>query len=254
MRRLPLAGPRGLAIVTLTLLAGAHPAEGQDGVLIRGTVLDAQTGDPVPGAFVAPVGSARGTVSDSAGAFVIGLEPADSYHLQVRRLGYTEAQLRVGFDEVAMPLTVQLSPNPLELEGLTVLAESLARRRVGPFGVADVLDREDLLASPESSGYQFLLRVLPFVEKCNMESDALCMVGRMSMGEKRQVQVCLDDRRVPPDFMESLLAPVDPRGLYLVEAYTRVGEVRMYTPGYIKRLIAQEGSLPPLSFGCAGGG
>jgi hypothetical protein len=254
MRRLPLAGPRGLAIIILTLLAGAHPAEGQEGVRVRGTVLDAQTGDPVSGAFVVTVGSPRGTVSDSTGAFLIGLEPAEVYHLRVTRMGYSEAQLQLGFDEVGMPITVHLSPNPVELEGLTVLAESLAKRRVGPFGAVDILEREELLASPESSGYPFLLRVLPFVEKCSMESDALCMVGRTSMGQKRPIQVCLDDRRVPGDFLESMLAPMDPRGLYLVEVYTRAGEVRMYSPGYIQRLIAQGGSLPPLRFGCAGVG
>ncbi len=254
MKRLALGTPRALAMLAVAFLVPALPAGSQETVLLRGMILDAQTRDPVSGAFVVTVGSPRGTVSNSTGAFLIGLEPAEAYHLRVTRMGYSEAQLQLGFDEVAMPITVHLSPNPVELEGLTVLAESLAKRRVGPFGAVDIIERDELLASPESSGYPFLLRVLPFVEKCSMESDALCMVGRTSMGQKRPIQVCLDDRRVPGDFLESMLAPMDPRGLYLVEVYTRAGEVRMYSPGYIKRLIAQGGSLPPLRFGCAGVG
>ena len=239
-------------LLALPLLALPLPLDGQDTVLIHGKVLDAETAIPVAGAFVAPVGSPRGTVSDSTGAFLINMEPAERYQLRVTRLGYSDARIDAGFDEVALPLTVRMSPNPLELEGLTVLAERLANRRVGPFGVADVLDREELLQAPDGSGYHFILRVLPFVERCNPESDALCLMGRTAMGEKRRVQVCLDDRQVPGAFMETMLAGVDPRGLYLVEVYSRAGEVRMYSPGYIKRLIAQGGSLPPLSFGCRG--
>jgi len=50
------------------------------------------------------------------------------------------------------------------------------------------------------------------------------------------------------------LEAVDPRALYMVEAYPRVGQVRFYTRGYVARLLAAGQDLPPLSFTCLGPG
>jgi hypothetical protein len=233
-------------------LAAPHVASSQDTSVIRGTVVDAQTLEPIPHAFVGLLGSQSGVLADSVGTFSIVLDPSPTYRLRVSQIGYSDYQFEITRDQAVSEVILPLPPNPLEIEGLTVLADRLANRRVGPYGVADVLDRVQLINSTEESGYHFLLRVLPFVERCGPESDALCLMGRTAMGEKRQVQVCLDDRRVPGDYLESMLAGVDPRGLYLVEVFDRAGEVRMYSPGYIKRLVKEGGSLPPLSFGCRG--
>jgi len=237
-----------ISCLALSQLLGA-----QEKPLIRGWVLDSETLAPIPGAFVAPVGSGTGVLSDSLGAFLLGVEPAPTHTLRVTQLGYSELQAELTAEAVSTPITLRLSPNPIEIEGLTVLVERLEERRRGPFGVAQVLDRTQLLEAPGGSGYDLVLRTIPFVDLCGPGSEALCLAGRTMMGGRREVQVCLDDNKVRPELMETALAGVDPRALYLVEVYSRAGEVRMYTPGYIKRLIATGGSLSPLSFGCRGG-
>ena len=237
--------------LALSNLASAT-AEGQEPVILQGQVADAETGLPVMGAFVFQAESNRGSLTDSLGYFALGLEPAPVYQIRVNQLGYMDFMFEVPADSVYGMLLLHIPPDPVEIEGLTVLAERLANRRAGPFGVADILDREALLASPGNNGYDLLLRTMPFVSLCAPPSEALCLAGRMRMGEQRPIQVCIDDRPVPPDFTETSLASVDPRALYLVEVYSRAGEVRMYTPGYIKRLISVGGTLPPLSFGCSG--
>jgi hypothetical protein len=52
--------------------------------------------------------------------------------------------------------------------------------------------------------------------------------------------------------LEPALAAIDPRALYAVEAYGRVGVVRMYTVDYMKWLIDSGQNLQPLTFGCRG--
>jgi hypothetical protein len=194
-----------------------------------------------------------GVLSDSLGGFLLAIEAAPTHTVRVTQLGYSELHIELAAEAVSTPVTLRLSPDPLEIEGLTVLAERLEERRRGPFGVAQVLDRTQLLEAPGGSGYDLVLRTMPFVERCGPATEALCLAGRTMMGGRRQVQVCVDDNKVRPELMETALAGVDPRSLYMVEVYSRAGEVRMYTPGYIKRLIAVGGSLSPLSFGCRGG-
>ena len=60
--------------------------------------------------------------------------------------------------------------------------------------------------------------------------------------------ICVDGRRVAEGTVE--LEHLDPRGLYMVEVFPRGGQVRVYTRGYIERLVAARTELSPLSFGC----
>lgn len=245
---------KALLLWALGISGVVSPAtQAQEPVILRGQVADAMTGEPLMGAFVFQAEANRGTLTDSVGQFMLGLEPASSYRIRVNQLGYVDFMFEVPADSLYGSVLLQIPPDPIELEGLTVLAERLANRRAGPFGVADLLDRKALLESPGSNGYDLLLRTMPFVAKCAADSEALCLPGRGRMGQQQTVQVCLDGRKVPPEFTEISLSSVDPRALYLVEVYSRAGEVRMYSPGYIKRLIAAGGSLPPLSFGCGSG-
>lgn len=233
-------------------LCWAQGASGQDHPPLRGKVLDAETGNPIHGAFVSFSASGRGVFTDSLGFFGLPSESPAPYKVRVTQLGYHGLEREVTPENVGRPVMVQLAPDPIEMEGLTVLARRLSERRMGPFGVGEFLNQADLLSAPDGSGYDLVVRMMPFAQRCDMETEALCLAGRTAMGERRQMTVCVDGQRVAPDFIETALQGVRPQTLYLVEVYSRAGEVRMYSPAYVERMMGAGASLPPLSFGCGG--
>jgi CarboxypepD_reg-like domain len=251
MKRAHLAS---ITLLLVLLTALPRVVAGQGTWILSGRVLDAQTEGPIPGAFVSVGESNLGIVTDSLGLFRLRIEREPGQTLRISQLGYREIQAPVDPSRAGQILTVMLAPDPLQMEGLTVVMGRLADRRRGIFGVGDILERSQLLKAPDVSGYDLVLRMLPFVDVCDPESEALCMVGRLSMGEKTKVSVCLDDSAVPAELMQVVLATVDPRSLYLVEVYPRAGAVRMYSPAYMKRLVESGRDLPPLAFGCQGAG
>ena len=256
MHRSAALARRRSTLVAFALLAiTAVAVEGQEPEVLQGRVVDTQTMGPVARAFVAQVGSQRGVVTDSLGRFALPMDSAFARSIRVVQFGYRELQTNVPMGGEGRVLNVLLVPDPIQLDGLTVLTERLADRRRGVFGIADILLQEQLMTGPEGSGFDLVRRMLPFVELCDRDnSEALCIGGRLGASGKRQVTVCIDGSVVPPELAETILSGVDPRGLYMVEVYSRVGEVRMYSPGYMQRLIKTDMDLPPLSFGCSGAG
>jgi CarboxypepD_reg-like domain len=232
------------SILALTALAVA--SEAQEPLLLRGQVLDSESRAPVYGAFVVPTTSDRGVLTDTLGFFTLRIE-STSGHVRVTQLGYHDLEVEVRPEARDMMLTVLLAPNPVLLEGLTVLMERFAERLRGTLGLGEILDREQLLNAPDASGYDLVLRLLPFAEPCGYGSLCLGLPGRNA---RKKVSVCVDDRRLPETMMELALGAVDPRALYVVEVYGRAGEVRMYSPDYMKRLIESGENLLPLTFGC----
>jgi hypothetical protein len=241
---------RGAGVAATALLALAGHVSAQGAVMLRGRALDAGTNQPLVAAFVSEQGASQGALTDSLGRFVLQVHRAETYALRVRLLGYHDAQVTVGPRAATTPFTVMVTPDPVEIEGLTVLAERLAERRRGVFGAGELLERAELATAPDGSGYDLVRRVVPFARLCDPDSEELCVTHQ---GAATAVRVCVDGHRVPGALMETALAGLDPRGLYLVEVFARAGEVRMYTPGYVKRLMAAGASLSPLSFGCSDG-
>lgn len=81
-----------LILAALTLLSSAALA--QPSGVAAGTVVDAHTGTPLPGANVFLVGTRLGDVADAQGRFSIATA-AGSYQLAARLVGFAEARARV---------------------------------------------------------------------------------------------------------------------------------------------------------------
>jgi iron complex outermembrane receptor protein len=88
---------------------------------IEGTVIDAQTDEPIVGANVYISQLEKGAATDAEGTFTITSVPAGSYEIEVSFLGYkTQVQtVTIGEDE-SLKLTVHLSPSQMMMEGITV--------------------------------------------------------------------------------------------------------------------------------------
>lgn len=213
--------------------------------LLRGHLLDTRTLGPVPGAYVSLQGAPRGVLSDSTGYFALPVAISDAYGLQVKQLGYRDLVHTVSREAAEKPLVLQLDADPVEIEGLEVLVEQFQDRRRGPYGFVDVLDQSDLLHAPDGTTSDLVRRMVPFARPCSRETEDLCV---NTQGRLDPLVICVDDRRVAEGTVE--LEHLDPRGLYMVEIFPRGGQVRVYTRGYIERLVAAGSDLPPLSFGC----
>ncbi len=227
------------------VVAAPVVASAQTPGLLRGHLLDIRTLGPVQSAFVSLQGSPRGVLSDSTGYFALPVAISDSYGLQVKQLGYRDLVHTVSREAADKPLVLQLEADPVELEGLDVLVEQFQDRRRGPYGFVDILDQSDLLRAPDGAASELVRRMVPFARPCTRESEDLCV---NTQGRLDPLVICVDDRRVAEGTVE--LEHLDPRGLYMVEIFPRGGQVRIYTRGYIERLVAVRTELPPLSFGC----
>lgn len=145
-----------LALVVLLLLA-AGPAAGQANVTrFTGVVLDAATGQPLPGAHVFLSGTMIGTAAGSRGRFELQHVPAGAHRLHASMVGYGG----VSIDTLVVAgqtyvVTLRLAPEVVELGDVRVEAErdrrwQRQRRRFVRLFVGETASaRETELVNPE---------------------------------------------------------------------------------------------------------
>ena len=139
-------------IFSLMLLAGlvaSGSAYGATTGKIQGTVIDAQTGEPLPGANVVIDGTQRGAVTDGNGYYVILLVEPGSYSLTASMVGY-DAQRKTGVliqSDFTSTVDFGIRETSLELGEMVVIAE---RPPVEPDKTTSkyMMSSEDLAAVP----------------------------------------------------------------------------------------------------------
>jgi TonB-linked SusC/RagA family outer membrane protein len=108
-------------LALLVSSSGLTEAQGQGTGAVRGVVLQAGSGDPIPGAQVEIVGTPRGTISGQDGTFVIPGVPAGDRDVRVTYLGFGSvvrtANLLPG---ATVHLEFQLSLTVLDLDEIVV--------------------------------------------------------------------------------------------------------------------------------------
>ena len=155
MRRkiVPLAG-----LLILGLLLPSLVLAGDTGK-IMGTITDARTGDPMPGANVVLEGTTMGAATDRGGMFVILNVPARSYTMVVSVVGYTTTRIEnvIAHVDLTTFQDVQLEETVLEGQIIVVTAaRPLVERNVT--NTSRILRLEDFLivycdASPAMLSY-----------------------------------------------------------------------------------------------------
>jgi outer membrane receptor protein involved in Fe transport len=112
-----------LSLVAVLVLLGSSSALAQSGK-IRGTVTDADTGEPLPGVNVVIEGTMQGTATNFDGEYsIIGLRP-DTYTVVFSFVGYQTTSvedLRVSID-VTTDLDVEMAEEVFEGEEIVVTA------------------------------------------------------------------------------------------------------------------------------------
>lgn len=172
----------------LLALVAAPPALAQDGVL-TGTVLDADTGEPLPLANVVIEETGQGTSTEPDGTYrMTDLEPG-TYTVVASYVGYQSAQVDVVLEAGAEEhVTIELIPEGLEVGELTVEA---IRDDRDPRGLgAARLDAEEVRALPAVLEPDIFrsLQLLPGVQAASDFSSGLYIRG----GSPDQTLVTLD--------------------------------------------------------------
>jgi TonB-dependent starch-binding outer membrane protein SusC len=139
-----LMGALAAALGSLFLLAPvALEAQDETGG-IRGQVVDARTGAPIPSAQVLVAGTTRGALTGRDGRFQVGELRPGTYEIEVRSIGFRAARTEVRvnpetFADVALEL--RLTAVPLDEVVATGQAGAVARRGIAT-SVATIETRE----------------------------------------------------------------------------------------------------------------
>jgi iron complex outermembrane receptor protein len=139
----------GLAMASLVSAQAQQAA-------VRGTILDAQSQQPLPGVTVVAPGTGAGTSTDASGRFVLEV-PATSRDLTVSFIGYNTQQVHV--PATGHALTVRLEAAPVSLQGVVVSGSREQERRTEtPVAISQISPQ--LIADTKATApYQLLNKV-----------------------------------------------------------------------------------------------
>jgi hypothetical protein len=158
-----------VAILTILCSQLAIAADGN----VKGKVLDLQSGEPLIGANVIIVGSARGGVTNDKGEYFVSGIPPGVYTIKVSFIGYQTMEIKksVESNETAV-IDFKLASSDIPVEGVTVIGQaplvdvmktagdqSFGREKIEQLpNVKDVKDVVPLQAGVVQFGGQLFLR------------------------------------------------------------------------------------------------
>lgn len=133
--------------------------------ILDGTVIDAETGEVLPGAHVVLAGLGLGTVTNAAGHFALVGLPTGSYRVRVSYVGYRTAELDLpvyGNAAVARPV-VRLMPQPITSAGTVVEGQEGQRQDLELVPGTSVVSVRHAAAVPAALGEADLFEALTWL-------------------------------------------------------------------------------------------
>jgi hypothetical protein len=127
-----------LSFIGLLFVMQLHAQE----KVITGTVIDATSGETLPGASIIITGTVSGTITDLDGKFTISASEGDK--LSVSFVGYLSEEIEIGSQTI---IDIQLKPDLAELEEVVVVGYSTMRKS-NLTGAISTVDAEDLSKLP----------------------------------------------------------------------------------------------------------
>jgi hypothetical protein len=203
---------RVLSPVLLAVALAASSAAAQRAV-VRGRVVDAQTGNPVPGATV-HLGSDHSAVADAQGRFEIGRVQPGTQTVWARGMGYGVAASEIVVPQDSIRLELAIDPDPVRLEALVATVNRFEVR---------------------TRGYARAMRVFrEFVLWRTGMRRASCGSGRycvMIRGRAQEPAVFIDEVRLAAGM--DLLSTFRPWEVARVEVYSGGAQIRVYTKSFM---------------------
>lgn len=157
------------------LLFAAVPASAQRTARVRGTVVEAGTGEPIPGATVTAAGTQARVLTNPRGSFTLEL-PAGTYTVGAARTGYDAQSREVTLSEGrTAEVRLELRAESLQMVGLVVTAT-----KTGGFGARSGITIEEV-----SRGVQVVDDAALAVSGVRSVADALQAVPSATVARSR---------------------------------------------------------------------
>ncbi len=209
--RVGISYPFGFLLLCLTLLVTlwAAPATAQTTGKLAGRVVDAQSGESLPGANVIVVGTFRGASTDIDGYYTINNIPPGSYTVEVSFIGYRK--LIVTSVQVRLNLTTQqtfrLSAEDVQLNEIVVEATE-------PLIQADLVSSRAVISAEEIA----LLPVESVAQVVNLQAGVVA--GHFRGGRSGEVGYLIDGVSINDPFDNSTPLQLENASVSAVEVIT----------------------------------
>lgn len=166
-----------LVVFAVTIMCTAF-SEIPTGIL-KGTVVDARTREPLPGANVLVVSTGRGMTTDGSGRYIIKELPSGTYSIQVRMVGYDAITLTDVVVSPGRPTTINagLQETLIEGEAVTVTAGYFQKDDVTAMGTVG-FNAQEIRRSPGSANdVSRILMALPSTAAVSDNANDLAVRG-----------------------------------------------------------------------------
>ncbi len=138
-----------ITLLTFASLAAAQTPPTSGAGTVRGRIMDPQSHAPVGQVEIVVVGTSSRGYSEDDGRFVLTGVPTGSFTISFARMGYAPLRRNVTLaDGGDITLEIELTPNAVNLEGVTVTPGSFSFMGKG-VGVRQTMSREDVEAVPQ---------------------------------------------------------------------------------------------------------
>jgi hypothetical protein len=229
-----------LSLISLPV-AAQQLDDGRKEIDITGQVVDRVAGEPVQNARVELAEPRRMAVTDEHGRFRMKDVPFGPRRITVERLGYEQATLNRTIDANTSAIEIEITPKPVELEGIQVMSDRLERRRRSAVTSVWAYDAEDINASPAFDAHDFV-RQRVFTTPCpRFFMGTTCVIRR---GRVISPRVFIDE--APMFAGMDFLVGLNTEDVYLVEIYGNGEQIRVYTNWFARRLANGQARLQPV--------
>ncbi len=198
------SAPRLLLSIMLALTASSGSACAE--TILRGTVADSVSGEPLIGANVYLVKTAHGGVTDRQGEFRITGIPAGRYQLRVSYIGYHARELDVTLaEDEAATLDIRLLVDVIESEEIVVTTQlrgqvAAINQQLTANTIMNVISEEKIQELPDANAAEAIGR-LPGVSILRSGGEANKVILRGL--SDRFTTITVDGIRIPPTDADS---------------------------------------------------
>jgi len=160
-----------IALITIPLLLFA----GTTGK-VKGTVINKETGDPIPGASVQILGTMQGSVTDSLGKFMVVLVAPGEYTVKATAVGFTPVEMSQVIINVDITTDIRIELTPATTDIGKVIKVTADRNKVEIHKVSDevTMSKDKIKSLPVQTVKELLEQTIRGNEA---QSDALIVRG-----------------------------------------------------------------------------
>ena len=194
--------------------------------LVRGSVVDAQTGQPIPNVAVSLARTPLNVISGDDGKFYFTRVPVGEYTVRADHISYGPYHATFKMEGEDLDATIPLTPAAIPIAPLKVVAFSQRLERAGFYdrqkrGIGTFMNRKQIEAMNAQMGSDVLRQVPSLREQYQVTRGRRPRYYTPGRGNCR-FQFIVDGTRTLPDFEMDNIAPGVMEG---VEVYNGLAEV-----------------------------